>query len=429
MFNPWPVEIWRLGIVLIALFAIWSFTDNWLLATLLPLIIYISWHIYQLYCLERWLKSNLKKEKIPDTNGVWGLIVQHIYSQKQLQRKHKKKFKTLLKKFNSTVSAFPDAAILLNQNKEIEWSNQAAKKLLNIEYNRDKWQYIGDLIQVEKFQQSLSKNNFHLELNYPSESHIVVHLIPLGKKQFLLTASDISQLINIQRMREDFVANASHELRTPLTVIAGYLEILESSIAKELHEPVLSALSQANRMGQIIEDLLVLSRLETTQLSKHNCTIIDMSAILVNMINDIQKTVAMDNQTLSLETDSSLKILAVESEVNSVCLNIIKNAIKHTPAGTTIQIKWFANDTGQACLQVIDDGKGILAKDIPHLTERFYRVNVGRSRQVGGTGLGLAIVKHIMERHKGYLLIDSQPDIATTFTACFPNYEPFMNPL
>lgn len=431
MSNPWYIEGWRIGAVIIALLVIWGITGNWLLATLLPLTIYLSWHIYQLYCLERWLGSGLKSDEAPDTNGVWGSIIQHIYRQKQLEKKHKKKYKSLLKRFNSVVSVFPDAAIVLNQHKEIEWSNKAAKKLLDIEYTRDRGQHIGNLIRDPEFQHGLQYKKPHindvtLELSSPhSTTHIVLRLIPFGKGQYLLIASDISQQINLQKMRESFVANASHELRTPLTVIAGYLEILESNpdLPENWHEPIISAQLQATRMAQIIEDLLTLSRLETTTyLSKYSGTIVDVSVILANIVNDIQKTVAMDNHTLHLDTEPTLKIRAVESEINSVCLNLIKNAIKHTPAGTTVQIRWFFNHTGQACLQVIDNGKGIPAEDIPHLTERFYRVNVGRSRQVGGTGLGLSIVKHIMERHQGYLLISSQPDVKTEFIACFPVY-------
>jgi two-component system phosphate regulon sensor histidine kinase PhoR len=430
--NSWYIESWRIGAVIIALLVIWGITGNWLLATLLPLTIYLSWLMYQLYCLERWLGSGLKSDEAPDTNGVWGLIIQHIYRQKQLEKKHKKKYKSLLKRFNSVVSVFPDAAIVLNQHKEIEWANKAAKKLLDIEYTRDRGQHIGNLIRDPEFQHGLQYKKPHhindvtLELSSPhSPTHIVLRLIPFGKGQYLLTASDISQQINLQKMRESFVANASHELRTPLTVIAGYLEILESSheLPKNWQEPIISAQLQATRMAQIIEDLLTLSRLETTTyLSKYSGTIVDVSVILANIVNDIQKTVAMDSHTLHLDTEPTLKIRAVESEINSVCLNLIKNAIKHTPAGTTVQIRWFFNHTGQACLQVIDNGKGIPAEDIPHLTERFYRVNVGRSRQVGGTGLGLSIVKHIMERHQGYLLISSQPDVKTQFTACFPVY-------
>ncbi|EDN69345.1 histidine protein kinase PhoR [Beggiatoa sp. PS] len=431
MSEPRYVESQRIGAVFIGLFAIWGLTGNWILATLLPLVLYLSWHIYQLYCLERWLRSGLKSDEAPDSNGIWGLIIQHIHHQKQRQKKHKKKYKGLLKRFNSTVSTFPDAAIVLNQHKEIEWANPAAKKLLDIEYSRDKGQHIGNLIRDPEFQECLQYKKNHninditLELCSPgSPIHIVLRLISFSKGQYLLIASDMSQQINLQQMRETFVANASHELRTPLTVIAGYLEILESSpeLPETLHEPIISAQSQATRMGQIIEDLLTLSRLETTHLSKYSGTIVDVSVILANIVSDIQKTVTIDSHTLHLDTEPTLKIRAVENEINSVCLNLIKNAVKHTPAGTTVNIRWFLNDTGQACLQVIDNGKGIPAEKIPHLTERFYRVNGVSSRQACGTGLGLSIVKHIMERHQGYLLISSEPNVKTQFTACFPVY-------
>ncbi len=423
MSEYWSVERWRIISVLFALSAIWLTTDNLLIAILLPCSIYFGWHSYQLYCLERWLRNGLKAKEAPDADGIWGIIVQHIYRQKQLQKKHKKKFKSLLHQFNLVVSALPEAAVVLNQHKEIEWSNKAAKKLLGIEHSRDIGQHIGNLIRVPELQHSLDSNrDVSLELLSPVSTsiHIALRLISFENSRYLLTACDISQQINIQQIREAFIANASHELRTPLTVISGYLEIMEANaeIPDNLHEPIVSAKLQANRMERIIDDLLTLSRLETSNLSKNSGTVIDVSNILTNIIKDIQKTLAMDSHILNLDIDSAIKIKAVENEVNSICLNLIKNAVIHTPANTKIQVKWFLKDTGQACLQVIDNGEGIPTKDIPHLTERFYRVNHSRS----GTGLGLAIVKHIMERHQGYILINSQPLLETKFTVCFPVY-------
>ncbi|HID82379.1 MAG TPA: phosphate regulon sensor histidine kinase PhoR [Chromatiales bacterium] len=428
MGDAWSAEYWRLGLVFIAVLMIGLLTGNWYVAWILPLTLYIAWHLRQLYFLESWLRKGTKTKKAPESGGVWALIVQQIYRRKQQERVQKKRLASTLSRFNATASALPDGTVVLNKAHEIEWANQAASELLGIDRKRDPGLRIETLIRTPEFHQWMNsgKKGKDLEMISPVDQNrtLVLRRVKFGKGQFLLTARDISQRIQLQQMRKAFVANASHELRTPLTVIAGYLEILENAddLPDALREPVINANTQARRMRQIIEDLLTLSQLEAEDLAERNGKKLNVPALLEQFTSDLQKTLALDTHTLKLDVDSGLKIRAVESEFTSLALNLIKNAIRHTPAGTTIRIGWKKNSTGEACLSVKDDGPGIEAEHIPKLTERFYRVDPGRSRETGGTGLGLSIVKHVMQRHGGRLVIQSARGKGSIFTACFPQY-------
>lgn len=430
MGDAWSAEYWRLGLVFFAVLTIGVLTGYWYVAWILPLSLYIAWHLRQLYFLESWLRKGTKTKKAPESGGVWALIVQQIYRHRQQERVHKKRLASTLGRFNATTSALPDATIVLNKSHEIEWVNQAAGDLLGIERKRDPGLRIETLIRTPAFHKWMNSpikgKRKDLEMVSPldQKNMLALRLVKFGKGQLLLTARDISQRVQLQQMRKAFIANASHELRTPLTVIAGYLEVLENAddLPDSFREPVVNANAQARRMQQIIEDLLSLSQLEAGDLAERNGKKLNVSALLQQLIDDLQKTLALDTHTLEFNVDSDLKIRAVESEFISLALNLIKNAIRHTPTGTTVHIGWQKSRTGEACLSVKDDGPGIGAEHIPKLTERFYLVNPGRSRDTGGTGLGLSIVEQVMQRHGGRLVIQSAPGDGSMFIACFPQY-------
>jgi len=237
-----------------------------------------------------------------------------------------------------------------------------------------------------------------------------------------LIARDISERVHLQQMRKNFIANASHELRTPLTVIAGYLEIMQAdqTLPKTLMPAVESATTQSTRMQRIIEDLLTLSRLENSELSEDKTEVLDVSEIIKN-ICDNEKTLDNNHHSVNLNPlDINLKIKGIQSEIVSVCSNLIHNAFRYTPENSEITVIWKRTAMGEACFCVEDKGQGIAAEHLSHLTERFYRVDKGRSQETGGTGLGLAIVQHIVQRHGGQLDIQSTVGKGSTFTACFP---------
>lgn len=428
MNDAWSVERWRIALALLAIPLIGFSTSNWVFAVAAPLMVYIAWNLWQFYKLEKWLRTGAFKGKAPETNGVWALIVQQIYRQQRKEKKRKKRLSELLKRFNATVSALPDATVILNDNWEIEWANKAAEELLGIIRSRDIGVRIGNLIRDPDFDAALKhfKKELNLELASPinSERMIALRMVRYGKGKKLLTARDISQRVELQRTRRAFVANASHELRTPLTVISGYLEIMQSApdLPDGLNEALDSASEQAQRMQHIIDDLLVLSRLEGTRLSRNSGESLSVAGILGQIVKDLQQTLSGKSHHFNLDIDDSIYLRGNEAEIQSVCMNLIGNAVKYTPPGTVIDVRWYRNSAGHACIDVEDNGPGIPPEHLPHLTERFYRVDAGRSREIGGTGLGLSIVKHVVQRHGGYLHIDSELGKGATFRACFPPY-------
>jgi two-component system phosphate regulon sensor histidine kinase PhoR len=219
-------------------------------------------------------------------------------------------------------------------------------------------------------------------------------------------------------MRKDFVANASHELRSPLTVIAGYLDQLseDPALAAEWREPVADMRRQAERMREIVEDLLELSRLEASE-DEAPAEPVDVAALVLDLVREAQAGTPVPR--FDLDLDAGLLLQGSEREIHSIVSNLVSNAIKYTPASGSIRVSWRRGGDG-ARLVVSDTGIGIAAEHLPRLTERFYRVDRARARSSGGSGLGLSIVKHGLQRHGGRLEIHSVEGRGSTFTAHFP---------
>ncbi|MCB1756781.1 MAG: phosphate regulon sensor histidine kinase PhoR [Gammaproteobacteria bacterium] len=426
MSKPWEIERWRLGSVFIAFLIIGWLTGHWIVALLLPTSAYIAWNLYQIYRLEKWLNSGVKPGKAPEAGGIWAEIVQLIHRRERSEKKRKKRYKDLLARVNAVIGALPDAAVVLNSHDEIEWANDGAKTLLGIDRKRDMNSSISNLIRDPVFIEYLREPRSGRELEIPSpldhKRTIVIRLTPFGKKQALMTSRDISQRVELGRVRKAFVANASHELRSPLTVIAGYLEILQNApeLPASLFDPVKNARDQATRMEGIIADLLTLSRLESSTLSETAGKELNVADMVKSVVTDLEHTVADGTHHFHLDLDETLRINAVEMEVDGVILNLCRNAVLHTKPGTDVFISWKKDAFGHACLTVRDTGDGIPDKHLLRLTERFYRVDAGRSRAVGGTGLGLSITRHVLERYRGDLQISSEVGKFAQFQARFP---------
>ena len=227
----------------------------------------------------------------------------------------------------------------------------------------------------------------------------------------------------LERMRKDFVANVSHELRTPLTVIMGYIEALRDQAKTDdnLPGPLFDKIyKQSLRMQSIIEDLLALSRIETNKQIPISDEKVDVNTLLNTIVQSAESLVQRKQQNVTVESDADLKLIGNQDELHSLFSNLIFNAIKYTLDAGSITIRWFAN-RADYIFEVEDTGIGIAPKYIPRLTERFYRIDKGRSRESGGTGLGLAIAKHILIRHKGRLEIESVEDKGSIFRCVFEN--------
>ncbi|WP_196138863.1 phosphate regulon sensor histidine kinase PhoR [Aliikangiella sp. G2MR2-5] len=428
MNNAWTVEFSRILVVVTASILIGLSTGYWTLGFLIPSTIYIGWTLVQIRGFERWIRLGAKTNLAPDSSGIWQLIVQHIHRIQKKDKERKARLKGMASRFEATISALPDATVVLNSHLEIEWSNDAAKEVLGIDLSKDLGQRFDNLIRLPVLSQLLTGkvDNRQLELISPVDGNVtlIVTVTDFGDEQKLVTARDVSQRIAVQKLRKAFIANASHELRTPLTVISGYLEMMDidENLPVSVREPVNSASQQAKRMKKILDDLLILSKLEEKGHSKESGEKVNMPELVAQLTSDFEKSRAKGSHQFELEIDQSLHIKAVESEVYSLCQNLLSNAVKYSNPGTLIAVRWRHCENGGACLSVEDSGEGIAQEHISRLTERFYRVNVNRSRQVGGTGLGLSIVKHILENHGGHLKIESELGKGSTFTACFPAY-------
>jgi two-component system, OmpR family, phosphate regulon sensor histidine kinase PhoR len=260
-----------------------------------------------------------------------------------------------------------------------------------------------------------------MRMTSPADERLRLSLqvVPYGETQRLLLAKDITHEVRLETVRRTFVANASHELRSPLTVISGYLDALveDPELAEHWREPVGEMARQSDRMRQIIDDLLTLSRLEASGAEAERERV-DVAGMLATLRKE---AVARPERpaTIELRMNSAAGLLGVESEIYSAFANVIGNALKYTPADGSVLIDWHL-DQGEPCLSVTDSGIGIPADAIPRLTERFYRVDKGRDRATGGTGLGLAIVKHVLQRHGARLEVQSAPGKGSTFTCRFP---------
>jgi two-component system phosphate regulon sensor histidine kinase PhoR len=230
----------------------------------------------------------------------------------------------------------------------------------------------------------------------------------------------LPRLEQLQVVRRDFIANVSHELRTPLTVVKGYLEMLaEDPLPEEAREAVRASLRQAQRMERLVEDLLMLSRLELEEKPPVNEEVA-VATLLRGLAADAAKLCEHHgDHPLDLHLDESLALRGSESELASAFGNLLFNAVLHTPPGTPIELRWERTAQG-ARLVVADRGPGIAPEHLERLTERFYRVDKSRSRERGGTGLGLSIVRHVLLRHQATLKIDSAPGEGSRFLCLFP---------
>jgi len=372
----------------------------------------------------RWLRES-KKFQPPEASGIWDDAFEHIFRLQQRNRKRKHNLRRMLKRFHKITVALPDATVELRPGSdEIEWWNNAASRYLGFHYPRDSGQRISNLIRYPLFLNYLRSGDAQREIEMPSPVNediiLRVRVIPYSKNRRLLVARDVTRIQRLERTRQDFVANVSHELRSPLTVVSGYLETLldADDFGAELTGQLQSMRSQTDRMNRIVNDLMLLSRLESEEPQADREKV--LVGPLIDSIVDHARELSAENQhVIEVDVDVSLCIMGHEPELYSAFSNLVFNAIRYTPAGGRIMVRWQERNN-ELVFSVQDSGVGIAAHHIPRLTERFYRVDTGRSRATGGTGLGLAIVKHVLLRHEGRLEIDSEVGRGSTFACHFP---------
>jgi len=358
---------------------------------------YLAWQLLNLYRVDRWLRLRSQIDP-PRTGGIWGDIVAQVVRLHRRKQYHKQRLVQLYRELRRSTAALPDGVIILSTQREIVWFNRQAAHYLH-----------GDDFAMP------------LVIRPPVQLDVflALQMVPYGGGQSLLLVRDVTRQMRLEAMRRDFVANASHELRTPLTVISGYLDTLadDPSVDSAWQGPIKDMRTQAQRMNTIIADLLELSRLESTD-GEAPRDPIDVPHMLERLHRDALISASRPRHVL-LELESSDGLYGSAHEIESAFTNLLVNALKYTLSEGTVRMRWWVDEEG-AYFSVIDSGIGIPAEHIPRLTERFYRVDAGRSRGQGGSGLGLAIVKHALQRHGGWLDVQSTEGKGSTFTCHFP---------
>ena len=424
MFDSWWRQIGLVGGLLFFFVVLWAATNltTSLIALSIVLLLYLLHHLRHIARLRAWLLKPAV-EHVPHGLGIWDEIFARLYQMGRVTSRSQQHLSRVVERFQSAARAIPDGIILLNEVNQIEWCNPVAEKQLNIDNEHDRGQFITYLLRPTQFTEYISEQNYSepLVLHAVPNANIAlsIQLVPFGDKQKLLISRDITHLERVETMRRDFVANVSHELRTPLTVLTGFLETFagmsELSHADVQHYHDLMR-EQGQRMQRLVEDLLALSRLESSQ--NHEELPVKIPDLLRQLIHEA-RSLSSGRHNLKLELASHAELLGNADELRSAFSNLISNAVRYTPNGGEIVLRWQVTEQA-GIFSVQDSGEGIEAHHIPRLTERFYRVDRSRSRETGGTGLGLSIVKHVLSRHKAQLDIRSTPGEGSTFSAVFP---------
>ncbi len=416
----WSLLFWAMFCLMVGWFS--SADTAWLLFSVGALA-YLAGHVYWTHRLYQWaLKPSLNF--MPNGKGIWEDIFANLYHEMRRHSRSQSQLSSSLERLRHATSALPDGVVVLNNRNEIEWFNEPAIQRLGLKRHHDESQPIYYLVRQAEFVQYLQAEDYSEPLKLKSwrspDITLELQIIPFASKQRLLICRDVSAIEKTEVMRRDFIANVSHELRTPLTVIGGFLETIgdmQGEISPDIQPYFDMMQSQTTRMRRIIEDLLTLSRLENNVTLKDEADIA-MPALLNLLLKDAQ-ALSQGQHTVRLHLETEVNIRGSYNELLSALSNLTSNAVRYTPAKGCIDIYWQLRGE-EAVFTVQDTGIGIESHHLPRLTERFYRVDSGRSRDTGGTGLGLSIVKHILHHHQASLQIESEPGQGSRFIIVFP---------
>lgn len=423
MSRAWISELLALAALLLgALLAALLFGHlPWML--LLALALFLARWAVQLVRLDRWLRS--RRRDPPASWGIWGYLFDDYYRLRRRHNESKKRLAAVIREFREATAAMPDGTLVLDREFRILWCNNAAVELIRLTNRSDFGQPVSNLVRSPRFFAYLESGDYDsaVEIRSPIDQsrRLMLRLVPYGNEQYLLMIRDVTRLYRLQAMRRDFVANASHELRSPLTVLGGYLDSMadDRDLDPAWRRPVRQMQAQCQRMSNLVNDLLELSRLETEETDAPMDDPVDMPALIRRLGRDTVLADA-DAHPLEITIESEHGLLGVENELYSALSNLVTNAFRYSPGGRPVRVTWRDEADGGVCFTVIDQGVGIDRRHLPFITQRFYRVDSSHSRESGGTGLGLAIVKHVLKRHGARLDVESEPGEGSLFRCHFP---------
>ncbi|WP_407528542.1 phosphate regulon sensor histidine kinase PhoR [Vibrio parahaemolyticus] len=410
-YTPWVIVGWIFGYM------------PWLLlaATALQLV----WHLHNQVRLSSWLWDE-KRLTPPSGSGNWESLFNGLYRLQQRQRRKRKELTNLIRRFRNGAESLPDAVVVFRAEGNIVWCNRLAQHLLGFHWPEDSGQPISNLIRTPDFIKYLNKKDFSepLEMRSPLnvERMLELRIVPYTEGEHLMVVRDVSQLKQLEGMRRNFFANVSHELRTPMTVLQGYLEMTEDPdmIVGPMWTKAHGVMTeQLNRMNSLVSQLLTLSKIEAAPMHELE-DVVNVPAMLEVLEKEAISLSGDDQHKLKFDVDTSLRVLGDDDQLRSAISNLVYNAVKYTPPGANIHVRWYQTAQG-ACLEVEDSGDGIEPQHLHRLTERFYRVDKARSRDTGGSGLGLAIVKHALSHHDSHLEIQSEVGVGSKFSFVLPS--------
>ena len=356
----------------------------------------------------------------PRAYGLWDDLHALLHRERREARKREVELLAALERWRAAARALPDGVVIL-EHERIAWCNDTARLHFRIDPAQDEGRPVTHLVRAPEFARYLVHGDFSKPVAIRQADDpdriLSVQVVSYGEGQALVLSRDITRFERLENMRREFVANVSHELRTPLTVVAGFIETLRDEEDANARLRYLDLMGeQSQRMLRLVDDLLTLSSLESSPPPSMD-EAVDMHA-LVERLGADARALSRGRHRIEIQHVDGPNLSGNEKELASAFGNLVSNAIRYTPEGGTVRLRWGAAPEG-AEFEVEDTGIGITPEHIPRLTERFYRVDRGRSRETGGTGLGLAIVKHALGRHGATLAISSEPGRGSRFSARF----------
>lgn len=429
MNTIWLQLAWRLAAAAVAGLLLWPLAGPiaalGLVATILLWM--VLHHVLHLARLTQWLEDP-RPESLPESSGLWENVFAAFYRLLRRQRRSESRLTATLEDFRHAGMAMPDGLVIVDGANQIEWCNPKAELHFGLDARRDAGQLVTHLVRQPQFAEVLGAEGYAEPLTLRSarggDLILSVLIVPYEANRKLIISRDVTDRERVETMRRDFVANVSHELRTPLTVIGGFLETIADMDAPkpELIRRSLPLMSdQAKRMQSLVEDLLTLSRLESAGNPAREEPV-NVPDIVRALYHDAL-ALSAGRHKVTLLLESTAWVSGAEDELRSAFGNLVSNAIRYTPADGEVRLSWQVSGAGDgAVFAVRDTGIGIAVQHLPRLTERFYRVDRGRSRETGGTGLGLAIVKHVVNRHAARLEVTSEPGRGSCFSVVFPGH-------
>jgi len=386
---------------------------------LLLLTLLLLRQLFYMYRLSAWLEDP-DRARLEDGGGAWTEIFAKLYRMRREDQKNRAELAEWLSRFRQAMSQLPDGVVLMDDVLFLEWCNPIAEQHLGLSLATDKGMRVTNLIRSPEFIDYIILGRYEEPLALALDDRkLIIRLIPFENRRHILVSHDVTDFERLDQMRRDFIANASHELRTPITVINGFLEIAANQ--PELDQPTRARhmklmVEQGQRMQHLVEDMLVLTRLESMDYPLREEEI-NMRELL-GQIEAEANALSAGRHQISLVVEGP-DLRGNTEELRSAIGNLVSNAVRYTPDGGHVEIRWYVSDAGPRCT-VSDSGIGISQEHLSRLTERFYRVDKSRSRETKGTGLGLAIVKHVLMRHDAQLQIQSEDGKGSKFTIQFP---------